>query len=201
MRPLLLASLLCTFISGAAHAASTDNLCEGLYSGKDRVGIPQVAKPPFMKYYREPAFGTKVMRITQARQDQVIKPVYSTVQAWNADESLLMLYRTGLNSAHMLYDGQTYEHVRDLDIQPADLEEVQWSYTDPDTFFYVSQHYSELGVFKKYSVKKNKTTKINSLATLCAADGNCHMFGATPRGCRVPFVQYPQPPYKIAPPI
>jgi hypothetical protein len=130
MRHLLLASLLCTVMSGAAHAASTDNLCEGLYSGKAKVGIPQVAKPPYMKYYREPAFGTKVIRITKARADQVIKPVYSTVQAWNADESLLMLYRTEPNSAHVLYDGHTYEHVRDLPIQPSDLEEVQWSFTE-----------------------------------------------------------------------
>ncbi|MFT4727826.1 MAG: hypothetical protein ACI9UN_002324 [Granulosicoccus sp.] len=167
MRPLLLASLLCTFMSGAAHAASSDNLCEGLYSGKDRVGVPQVAKPPFMKYYREPAFGTKVIRITQARQDQVIKPVYSTIQAWNADESLLMLYRTNPNAGHMLYDGQTYEHVRDLNIQPADLEEVHWSYTDPDAFFFVSQHYTELGAFKKYSVKTNKTTKIRDFSNIC----------------------------------
>jgi len=181
MRPLLLVSLLFTLVSGAAEAASTDNLCEGLYSGKSEFAIPQVAKPPLMKYYREPAFRTKVMRITNARPDQVIKPVYSTVQAWNADESKLMLYRTDPSPGHILLDGKTYEFIRNLNIQPSDIEEVHWSHTDPDVFFYVSQHYSELGAFKKYNVKTNKDTKIRDFSKLCGVrsvptgGGDVHM--------------------------
>jgi len=145
MRPLVVVSLLFSVMSGAAHAASTDNLCAGLYSGKAKVGVPQVGKPPFRKYYREPAFGTKVMRITKAREGEVFKPAYSSMQAWNSDETKILLYRGGSDPGHVLLDGTTYEHVRDLNIQPSDLEEVYWSHTDPDVFFYMSQHYIPTG--------------------------------------------------------
>jgi len=167
MRPLVVVSLLFSVMSGAAHAASTDNLCEGLYSGKAKVGVPQVGKPPFMKYYREPAFGTKVMRITKAREGEVFKPAYSSMQAWNSDETKILLYRGGSDPGHVLLDGTTYEHVRDLNIQPSDLEEVYWSHTDPDVFFYMSQHYTDIGSFNKYSVKNNKITKIRDFVDIC----------------------------------
>ena len=64
-----------------APSLALAGLCEGLISHKKEVAVPKVAKPPFRAYYREPAFGTKVMRITDSRKHGVFKPVYSTVQA------------------------------------------------------------------------------------------------------------------------
>ena len=158
-------------IPGAALAAEPD-LCEGLVTHHERVAVRPVAKPPFMKRYRDPAFGTTVMRITDSRQGEVRKPVYSTVQAWNADESLLMLYRSGGGrSGHVLLDGRTYEPVRELDFVPTDLEEVFWSHTDPDVFYYVSGYKSDLGELKRYSVEADKATTIRDFDEQCGADG------------------------------
>ncbi|PID59481.1 MAG: hypothetical protein CSB44_12935 [Gammaproteobacteria bacterium] len=147
------------------------NLCEGLFTGQDRVRIPAVARPPYLRYYKDPAFGTRVMRITDADTGEVFKPPYSTMQAFNADESLLLLYRTGNGrSGHVLLDGTTYELVRELDILPADLEEVFWSFNDPDTFFYVSKHPSDFGEFKRYSVSKDRSETITDFHDVCGCD-------------------------------
>ncbi len=160
-----------SLMAGATQAAESDNLCEGLFTGTGRVAIPAVAKPPFMKYYRDPAFGSEFIRITDAREGEVFKPTYSSMQAWNADESILMLYRGGENSAHVLYDGNTYEQLRVLDIVPSDLEEVYWSHTDPDTFYYVSKYSRDYGFFKRYSVKDNKSNKIRDFYDICGKQG------------------------------
>ena len=167
MQKILTALFVSSTMFAAAHAASTDNLCEGLFTSKERVTIPAVAKPPYLKYYKDPAFGTKVMRITNAREGEVFKPAYSTMQAFNADESMLLLYRGGENAAHVLLDGKTYEPFRELDIIPADIEEVFWSHSDPDTFFYVSKYSQDYGHFKKYSVSADKSTKIRDFYDIC----------------------------------
>ena len=161
------ALLVCT----GAQAANTENLCEGLFTSNERVKIPAVAKPPFMRFYKDPAFGTKIIRITQARQGEIFKPAYSSMQAFNADESLLMLYRGGDDSAHVLLDGKTYQLVRELDIIPSDLEEVYWSHTDPDVFYYVSRRSSDYGFFNRYSFADDESTKIRDFRGICGSKG------------------------------
>lgn len=102
-----------------------ENMCDGAITHNERVHIPPVAKPPFGKYYKDPAFGSRVIRITDSPTGVVQKPPYSTMQAWNADESLMLLYRGGTKGAyHRLLDGHTYKPVKKLDIVPSDLEEV-----------------------------------------------------------------------------
>ncbi len=152
--------------------SSNVNLCEGMVDHNERVLIPAVAKPPFMKYYRDPAFGSKVIRITNSRPSEVQKPAYSTMQAWNADESLLLLYRSnGDDAHHILLDGHTYEEVRSLNILPTDLEEIYWSHTDPDTFFYVSKRSADYGKLNRYNVKTNKKTEIKDFSRYCGSNG------------------------------
>lgn len=148
------------------------NMCAGAVDHANRVHIPPVAKPPFMKYYKDPAFGSRVIRITNGRFGDVYKPAYSSMQAWNADESLLLLYRGGNGNAHhLLLDGHTYEPVRKLNIIPSDLEEVYWSHTDPDTFYYVSKYSADYGRFKRYSVKRNKASVVADFSKICGARG------------------------------
>lgn len=148
------------------------NLCEGSPSHKKRIPIKAVAKPPFMKYYRDPGFSSKVIRVTNSSKNEVHKPPYSTMQAWNADESLLLLYRTSeQSSSHVLLDGFTYEKIRDLPISSSDLEEVFWSHTDPNAFYYVSDHYSDLGEFKKFNVARNSSEKITDFKDICGDKG------------------------------
>ena len=163
--------LVSSVMFGAAQAASTDNLCEGLFTGKERVLVPAVAKPPFMKYYKDPAFGTKVMRITRAREGEVFKPAYSTMQAFNADESLLLLYRGGENPAHLLLNGATYEPFRELDIVPSDLEEVYWSHSDADVLFYISKQSRDYGHLMRYNVSTDESTKVRDFYDICGKRG------------------------------
>ncbi|MCP5027721.1 MAG: hypothetical protein GY929_15715, partial [Actinomycetia bacterium] len=74
-------------------------------------------------------------RITDAGSGESIVPIPSGQSAWNADESLLLLYRQG--SGFELRDGRTGSPVADLDINPADIEEIYWSPTDPALLTYV----------------------------------------------------------------
>jgi len=160
-----------TLLGGVAQAANAENLCEGLFTGKERVAIPAVAKPPYLQPYKDPAFGTRIIRITDSSKGEVFKPAYSSMQAFNADESVLLLYRGGEDPAHMLLDGKTYKPMRELKITPSDLEEVYWSHTDPDIFFYVSKQSRDYGEFKRYSVKANKSTTIRDFRDICGKKG------------------------------
>ena len=95
-----------------------------------------VDKPGYLDTIVDPSFGTVIRRISDAGAGGVIKPMYSTVQAWNADESLMILYNQGRN-AHELLDGTTYEYLRDLDeTDPADIEQLFWDFNDPDFLYY-----------------------------------------------------------------
>ncbi|MFK7806046.1 MAG: hypothetical protein AB8G95_30735 [Anaerolineae bacterium] len=111
-----------------------ENLCAGLITDQLPHPMSAAAKPNVGDAFIDPAFGTTIRRITDAGPDNVIKPMYSTIPAWNADESLIILYETGVG--HRLYDGRTYTFIQQLDINPSDLEHVYWHATDPDIFYY-----------------------------------------------------------------
>ncbi len=82
--------------------------------------------------------------------------MYSTIQAWNADESLMILYDQS-NGVHQLLNGMDYAFVRNLDdLLPDDVEQIFWDFNDPDVFFYVDRITADL---IKYSVG-NKTKDI-----------------------------------------
>lgn len=154
-----------------------ENMCDVGVTTAESLVIPLKEKPDYLASYIDPALGAKVTRITQSKFGEVQKPVYSTIQAWNADESLVLLYRTGHgNPGHILLDGQTYQPVAELEISPTDIEEVFWSHTDPDTLYFVS---TDDGEFKSYSVSQQKPTKIADFDDICSgqpiAGSDVHM--------------------------
>lgn len=115
------------------------NLCSGLVTDKTARPMTALAKPALGATVMDPQFGTQIRRITEVPQsgsNPAIKPMYTTISAWNADESRLILYR--VNGGHELYDGRTYQFIKRLDISPADLEQVYWHTSDPDILYYVS---------------------------------------------------------------
>jgi hypothetical protein len=126
-------------LSFAPPVASAD-LCAGLASDRLAHPMTSLAKPAVGQAIRDPQLGATLRRITAAgpvsASDAAIVPVYSTVSAWNADESLLLLYHVG--RGHELYDGRSYRFLRALDIAPNDIENVYWHTTDPDSLFYLS---------------------------------------------------------------
>lgn len=121
--------------------------------------MPTVPKPAKGVPFTDPTSGARVVRITDVAVDfpgkTVLKPAYSTVAAWNADESRLILYRAG--GGHLLYDGKTYAFIKVLDIDPADIEHFYWSSTDPDVLYY-PWAYEASGVSKREIVRYHVST-------------------------------------------
>lgn len=115
------------------------DLCQGLL--QDRLPHPMTAlDPPAVgEPVADPQFGTTVRRLTavpRSGADPAIRPLYATVSAWNADESLLLLYHVG--QGFELYDGRTYRYLGPLEIAPSDIEQVYWHTSDPDVLVYPS---------------------------------------------------------------
>ena len=131
-------SALVVLASAAAPLWAAD-LCQGLSLDKGSRPMTPLAKPALLAAVKDPQFGSTLRRITAVSgtgEDPVVAPLYSTVSAWNADESRLLLYHLG--RGHELYDGRSYRFLRLLDISPADIEQVYWHTTDPDVLFYAS---------------------------------------------------------------
>jgi len=131
-------ALLCLVTPVGPSLLLAADLCQGLVQDRSPHPMSALAKPAVGQTVVDPEFGTTIRRITAVAPgppSPAIVPMYSTVPAWNADESRLILYRVG--AGHELYDGRTYQFIRALDIAPADLEQVYWHTSDPDLLFYV----------------------------------------------------------------
>jgi hypothetical protein len=139
--------------SGEASATpalnATVDLGTGLMTGKAKVPYSALAKPAKGLRVADPDFpATHIVRITDAKNDwncATAIPVYPTIQAWNADESLLILYVTSAlggssQTGHALFDGRTYAFKEWLDINPADVEQFYWDTADPDLLYYVDNY-------------------------------------------------------------
>ena len=147
------------------------NLCEGFDISTDQVSIPRLAKPEPLASYTDPAFGADVTRVSSAGAGGVVKPMYNTVQAWNADETRMILYHAGTeDSGHHLYNGKTYERIRKLDILPADIEQVFWDPTDARYFYYVSKRTPDYGDLIRYDVTSDQKTALRAFDNVCGGD-------------------------------
>jgi len=156
--------------TGPSLGAADEAFCESFVSNTDSFVVPRLTKPDFMTPYNDPTFGGRVTRISNSVFGEVNKPVYSTMQAWNADETLLLLYRTGVSGAgHKLHDGHTYEYIRDLDISPTDLEQVYWSRKDPDSFYFISTRSDDYGKFNRFSISTNQSVEVADFSAHCGA--------------------------------
>ncbi|MEM9601678.1 MAG: hypothetical protein AAGA11_02335 [Pseudomonadota bacterium] len=174
--------------TGAAAAASCPtidepryvDLCAGVEPQFGAVRMLRQKRPAQYEAMTDPTFGTTIRRITDASEGEIHKPVYSTIQAWNADESYLVLYYQpgDGDGEHRLYDGQTYRYVRTLDIDPADLEEVFWHNTDPDILFYAESYYRKL---YRYHVSEHRSELWMDFNKVCpkgndlVSGGDVHM--------------------------
>lgn len=115
---------------------------------------PEIAKPAVGKPAVDPQFKKTVLRISDARKDghSGVFPEYSKRQAWNADESLLLL-RTGDGKA-LLYDGATYRFMKVL--EGVGGEDVFWHPTNPKTLLFNPEN-----ALYAYDVSKDDRTKLH----------------------------------------
>ena len=126
-----------------------------------------LTKPSYLESVVDPSFpNTTLTRISEAAPGNFIVPMYSTIQSWNADESLLMVYGGG---THKLLNGTNYTFIRDLtDINPDDLEAVFWHFNNPDILFYMDNSTADL---IRYNVITQVKTILANMRTLsgCSA--------------------------------
>ncbi len=149
-------------------SGNTANLCDGLITDKIDHPMTALAKPATGTTVIDPQFGTSIRRISSAETSAVIKPMYSTIQAWNADETYLILYHTrGSNNGHHLYNGKTYQYIRKLNITPPDLEQVFWHTLDPDILMYIDNSGTpSLIAYKISNNTKTTLTVFNNCSTV-----------------------------------
>lgn len=163
--------------SAGAPPVGKIDLCAGMITDKAAHPMTALTKPAVGETVTDAEFGTKIRRIAtvtsgRSGQDPVIVPMYSTVSAWNADESMMILLNVGVGM-HQLYDGKTYKYIRDLDINPPDVEQVYWHTSDPDIIFFV-----EGKNFIRYHVKANQKETLTtfSFCSGTASGGEDPMF-------------------------
>ena len=158
-------SAVATVTVGSSTASS--DLCAGLVQDKANHPMVALSKPAAGQAYTDPSFGTVIRRISDASaagQGNII-PVYSTIQAWNADESYMILYWVG-NGTHHLYNGKTYAHIKALNIRPADMEQVYWDVADPKILYYTDGSARKLYAF---NVDTNAATLVHDFSGLCSS--------------------------------
>ncbi len=154
---------LCAFLFNSTPAFA-QNWCSGKATDLDSRVVEPMAKPKALQTYVDPAFGTKVTRITDAPYGTARRTLYNTIQPWNADESFLMLYHTGDEDAgHHLYDGKTFKYIRQMEFIPADIEGIYWDENDPATLYFIQRRPSNDALYGKL-VKYNVNTRQRSLA-------------------------------------
>lgn len=72
-----------------------------------------------------------VGQLTNASAGQFIVPLPSA-SAWNADETALLLYRTGDGPiGHIVVSAATGEMLASVDLDPPDIEQIYWHPTEP----------------------------------------------------------------------
>ena len=126
-----------------ASPGSSSNLCEGLVQDMAAHPMTPLSSPAVGASVVDPEFRTRIRRITAVPPAEganaIIKPMYSTMPAWNADESRLILWHR--ERGHELYNGRTYQFIRSLRfVSPTDIEQILWDPVDPDVLYYPSNY-------------------------------------------------------------
>ena len=91
-----------------------------------------LGRPRLLSEFPDPAFGACMMRVGESAEQEIIAPMAPDVQAWNADQSLILL------SGGRIYDAHTFRLVRRIATVPAfRARAFRWSARDPYTFYYL----------------------------------------------------------------
>jgi hypothetical protein len=101
---------------------------------------PKMDEPPARVPFRDPVFGSCLMRVTDRRADLSpgdtspgLKNEYSRVQSFNADGSLILV--RGVEATWYVYSAATLQPLGQV---PIDID-PRWSATDPFVIYYASE--------------------------------------------------------------
>ncbi len=130
--------------SGRTADAAAVTLCPGperpLISSREVMSTPAIDEPPARSSFRDPVFGTCLVRVTDRDADLSADDAsggmtneYSRVQAFNADGSRLLA--RGTEGTWYLYDAATLRPLGELPLG----SEPRWDPDDPDGIAYVDE--------------------------------------------------------------
>lgn len=119
--------------SAPANAAAKETCGTPVTDPTLNVSAPDMPRPRLGDEAIDPELGGCVVRVsdngTLGTSESV--PIYAQLQAWNADQSLILL-----NSGHIV-DAETYRVVHTVNIRwPGYGEGIRWSPVDPDVLYY-----------------------------------------------------------------
>jgi hypothetical protein len=157
----------------ALSTVAQPNLLEGLVTDKSSATIPKAGLLTVGQQFSDLFFHTKIIRLSDcsATSGKVCKPPYSPTPAWNADESLLMVWHRN-PWAYVFYDGKTYKELRRVtSINPNDLEMFWWHPTKPDLLYF-----PEGKTLKQYSYSANQITDYHTFTQYASLSSDGHNF-------------------------
>ncbi len=121
---------------------------------------PSMAEPSSRTPFRDPVFGTCVVRVSDRGSDLMdedasagIKNEYARVQSFNADESLLLA--RSIEAYWYLYDASTLQPLGRIPIEV----EPRWDENDPDMLYFTDE--TRLMV---YNVRTGETSLVHDFA-------------------------------------
>jgi len=135
----------------------------------------EIAQPLPGVPFTDPNFQTPVVRLTDARARSIngLFPDYAKRQAWNSDESLMIL-RSAYSDA-FLFNGKSYEFIKVLEGVAGD--DVFWNPVKPDEIIYNQGD----SILHRYNVTTDERTQIHSFAPFnfvnTLGEGNLSMDG------------------------
>ena len=161
------------FLFISTFVVTSQDLSQGYIANdlQTRPMQPQ-SKPTYLGSFLDNSFpNTKITRISDAGSGNYTVPMYSTIQSWNADESLMLIYSN--TNGHQLLNGSDYTFIRDLtEVKPADVEQLFWHFNDPEILFYLESGTND---FISYSVSTQEKTTIVNLKTVSGCDTGISM--------------------------
>jgi hypothetical protein len=121
---------------------------------------PSIAEPPARSPFRDPVFGTCLVRVTDRQADlssddesHGLKNEYARVQSFNADDSYILVY--GTEGEWFLYDASSLQPLGKLPIG----SEPRWDAEDPNVIYY-----SDETRLMAYSVATGQDTLVHEFA-------------------------------------
>lgn len=108
-------------------------------TSSEEVPTTPMDRPDLDAVATEPDFGSTIRRLTDSPARSVTQPVFARTQTFNADGSLMLLYRTGegVDPGHVVVDGETGALVAELDLAGrSDIENVSWDPLDANTLIF-----------------------------------------------------------------
>ncbi len=106
--------------------------------GFGELATSPMAQPEAGTFSIEPDTGVAIRLL--AAGGGVLQPVYSRTQSYNADGTLVLLYRTrdtDAETGHVIVDAQTGAVVAEPDLSAAsDIENISWDATDPNRLYF-----------------------------------------------------------------